>query len=61
MNTNHIDHKTPFTIPKLLKKIDPNYTAAHYGKWGIDVDHSELGYDYSDGITGNKDGVFNNK
>lgn len=61
MNTNHIDHQTPFTIPKLLKKIDPNYTAAHYGKWGIDVDPSELGYDYSDGITGNKDGVFNHK
>ncbi len=59
MNTNHINHQTPFTIPKLLKKIDPNYKTAHYGKWGIDVDPSELGYDESDGITGNKEGGFN--
>ena len=61
MNTNHIDHLTPLTIPKLLKKINSNYTAAHFGKWGIDVNPSFLGYDQSDGITGNKDGVFNHK
>ena len=61
MNTNHIDHLTPLTIPKLLKKINSNYTTAHFGKWGIDVNPSFLGYDQSDGITGNKDGVFNHK
>ena len=61
MNTNHINHQTALTIPKLLKSIDPNYTAAHFGKWGIDVDPSVLGYDYSDGITGNKEGGFNYK
>ena len=61
MNTKHIDHQTALTIPKLLKSIDPNYTAAHFGKWGIDVEPSVLGYDYSDGITGNKDGGFNYK
>jgi arylsulfatase A len=61
MNTKHIDHQTALTIPKLLKSIDPNYTAAHFGKWGIDVDPSVLGYDYSDGITGNKEGGFNYK
>ena len=61
MNTNHIDHQTALTIPKLLKSIDPNYTAAHFGKWGIDVDPSVLGYDYSDGITGNKEGGFSYK
>ena len=61
MNTKHIDHQTALTIPKLLKSIDPNYTAAHFGKWGIDVEPSVLGYDYSDGITGNKEGGFNYK
>ena len=61
MNTSHINHQTEITIPKLLKSINPNYTAAHFGKWGIDVDPSELGYDQSDGVTGNKDGGFNYK
>ena len=59
MNTNHIQHETSFTIPKLLKNINSNYKTAHFGKWGIDVDPSVLGYDESDGITGNKDGGFN--
>jgi arylsulfatase A-like enzyme len=59
MNTNHINHQSSFTIPKLLKKINSKYKAAHFGKWGIDVDPSELGYDQSDGITGNKEGGFN--
>ncbi|MGI9594116.1 MAG: sulfatase [Patiriisocius sp.] len=58
MNTNHIDHQSAFTIPKLLKSINSNYKTAHMGKWGIDVDPSELGYDHSDGITGNKEGGF---
>ena len=61
MNTNHIKHETSYTIPKLLKKINSNYKAAHFGKWGIDVDPSILGYDESDGITGNKEGGFDYK
>ena len=61
MNTNHINHQTSNTIPKLLKEINNNYKSAHFGKWGIDVHPSLLGYDESDGITGNKDGVFNHK
>ena len=61
MNTNHIHHETSFTIPKLLKNINSNYKSAHFGKWGIDVDPSVLGYDESDGITGNKDGGFDYK
>ena len=61
MNTNHINHETSFTIPKLLKSINKNYKTAHFGKWGIDVHPSVLGYDESDGMTGNKDGVFNYK
>ena len=61
MNTNHIKHETSYTIPKLLKKINSNYKAAHFGKWGIDVDPYVLGYDESDGITGNKEGGFDYK
>ena len=61
MSTKHINHNTPITIPKQLKRINPNYKAAHFGKWGIDVDPAVLGYDESDGITGNKDGGFDHK
>ena len=35
MNTKHINHQTPYTIPKQLKKVNSNYTTAHFGKWGI--------------------------
>ncbi len=59
MNTSHINHKTEYTIPKLLRKVNPLYKTAHFGKWGIDAHPSELGYDESDGITRNKDGGFN--
>ncbi len=61
MDTSHIDHNNPNTIAKTLKFIDVNYQTAHFGKWGIDVSPSILGYDESDGITGNKDGSFDYK
>ena len=60
MNTNHIDHKNPNTIPKILKKINPKYVTAHFGKWHIDVDPNILGYDIHDGKNGNKEGKFIN-
>ena len=60
MNTKHIDHKNPNTIPKILKKINPNYVSAHFGKWHIDADPSILGYDIHDGKNGNKEGKFTN-
>lgn len=46
------------TIPRMLKSIDPAYKTAHYGKWDLraDITPEELGYDESDGNTGNKDG-----
>ena len=59
MNTEHIDHDSELTIPKQLKKINPNYNTAHFGKWGMDSNPKTLGYDTSDGATKNKDGVFN--
>tara|TARA_B110000444_G_scaffold42348_1_gene38237 strand:+ start:5338 stop:6756 length:1419 start_codon:yes stop_codon:yes gene_type:complete len=61
MNTEHIDHTNEFTIPKQLKKLNPNYITAHFGKWGMDANPTVLGYDISDGPTKNKDGVFNYK
>ena len=59
MNTDHIDHGSELTIPKLLKKTNPNYNTAHFGKWGMDSTPENIGYDNSDGPTKNKDGVFN--
>ena len=55
MNTKHINHQTPITIPKLLKNINPTYKTAHFGKWGIAVDPADLGYDASGAITGFKE------
>ena len=61
MNTSHINHLTDLTIPKQLKSVNPNYVAAHFGKWGMGSSPSILGYDENDGATGNKDGVFTQK
>ncbi|MEM9158120.1 MAG: sulfatase [Verrucomicrobiota bacterium] len=47
------------TIPNLLKSIDPNYRAAHLGKWHIKSGEfypEEFGFDESDGSTSNEDG-----
>ena len=69
MNTDHIDHTTKLTIPKILKKVNPKYVTAHFGKWGMGISNSKMGidfgvhpsvigYDYSDGKTSNRDGGF---
>ncbi len=47
------------TIPRVLQSIDANYATAHLGKWDhrFDLpDPSTLGYDVSDGATGNGEG-----
>ena len=47
------------TIPKILKKADSNYVTAHFGKWDARYDNftpEEMGYDFSDGLTGNNTG-----
>lgn len=46
------------TIPSLLKSINPGYKAAHYGKWDLraGIFPEDLGYDESDGNTGNNNG-----
>ena len=46
------------TIPKALKAANPDYRAAHFGKWGEQMISTpeESGYDASDGMTGNNTG-----
>lgn len=46
------------TIPRVLQSVNPAYRTAHYGKWDLraDIFPEELGYDESDGNTGNRHG-----
>ena len=55
------DFKKVTTIPQLLKSISPEYRAAHYGKWDLraDIFPEDIGYDESDGNTGNRNGDLN--
>lgn len=53
------NYKNLVTIPRVLKNADPDYMTAHLGKWDLrydDPDPAELGYDISDGATGNGEG-----
>lgn len=50
-----VDH-SQLTIPKLLKRADGRYAAAHFGKWHIECDQADMGYDAGDGRTGNTTG-----
>ncbi|MEI6052800.1 MAG: sulfatase [Opitutaceae bacterium] len=47
-----------FTIPRMLKAVDSRYRTAHYGKWDLrsGLFPEDLGYDESDGNTGNRHG-----
>jgi arylsulfatase A len=55
------------TIPRILKSVNARYVAAHFGKWDhrTDLAPEHLGYDESDGNTGNRPGSitsgFDNK
>jgi arylsulfatase A-like enzyme len=46
------------TIPRILKAADARYRTAHYGKWDLrsGLFPEDLGYDESDGNTGNRHG-----
>jgi arylsulfatase A-like enzyme len=57
----HPDNKKVLTIPLMLKSISPEYRAAHYGKWDLRAElfPEDLGYDESDGNTGNLNGDMN--
>ena len=47
------------SLPQMLKQANPKYRTAHFGKWDMrfdDVTPEEMGYDVSDGLTGNGTG-----
>tara|TARA_B100001093_G_scaffold125536_1_gene118103 strand:- start:1721 stop:3289 length:1569 start_codon:yes stop_codon:yes gene_type:complete len=47
------------TIPQALKKANPNYQTAHFGKWHNEsIKPKEAGYDVTDGPNGNGPGDF---
>ena len=48
------------TIPQALKKANPDYQTAHFGKWHNEsIKPTEAGYDVTDGPNGNGPGDFN--
>ena len=48
--------KKETSITKMIKSVAPNYQTAHFGKWHQSLTPSEVGYDVSDGPTGNFEG-----
>ena len=56
---NRVDHDQT-GIPQVLKSINPEYRAAHFGKWHIGANPSRYGYDVHDGETTNKTAGFTN-
>lgn len=52
-------YRRQLTIPRMLKRADPAYRTAHFGKWDHRFDRpspEQMGYDVSDGNTGNSTG-----
>lgn len=45
-----------FTIPRVLKKANPNYKAAHFGKWHVAMEPKVAGFDVDDGMPTNGGG-----
>lgn len=53
------EFRKQMSIPRMLKKADPGYQTAHFGKWDARYDEvtpEEMGYDVSDGLTTNNTG-----
>lgn len=44
------------TIPSAIKKANPAYKTAHFGKWHIAMVPKDAGFDYDDGMTSNSGG-----
>lgn len=44
------------TIPRAIKKANPEYKTAHFGKWHIAMVPKDAGFDYDDGMTSNSGG-----
>ena len=51
LGPNRVDHDQ-VGIAQVLKAVNKNYQTAHFGKWHIDADPSQYGYDYHDGRPG---------
>ena len=52
-------YRQQLSLPRMLKQANPDYRSAHFGKWDMRFDEvtpEEMGYDLSDGITGNATG-----
>lgn len=52
-------YREQLSIPQMLKRAHSKYRSAHFGKWDMrfdDVTPNEMGYDLSDGLTGNDTG-----
>lgn len=53
------NYRNQLNIPRMLKTANPKYKTAHFGKWDMRFDMvtpEEMGYDVSDGYTGNVTG-----
>jgi len=44
------------TIPRAIKKANPDYNTAHFGKWHIALHPKAAGFDYDEGMTSNGGG-----
>jgi len=44
------------TIPRAIKKANPEYKTAHFGKWHIAMQPKDAGFDLDDGMTSNSGG-----
>lgn len=52
-------YRRQLSLPQMLKAANPSYRTAHFGKWDMRTDEvtpAEMGYDVSDGYTGNTTG-----
>ena len=52
-------YRQQLSIPQMLKQANANYRTAHLGKWDSRFDNvtpEQMGYDVSDGLTGNSTG-----
>jgi len=50
-------YRRQLSLPQMLKGANPDYRTAHFGKWDSRFDKvspEEMGYDVSDGTTGNR-------
>ena len=44
------------TIPRAIKKANPDYKTAHFGKWHIAMEPKDAGFDYDEGMSSNAGG-----